>query len=112
MIDQLLEGNKKFRETVFKQNFDHYQELAKGQSPPVLWIGCSDSRLQTGHITQMKPGHLFVQRNIGNVAPIHDWNFATVLEYAVKHLKVKDIVICGHSDCGAIKALDKELDDV
>ena len=112
MIDQLLEGNKKFRETVFKQNFDHYQELVKGQNPPVLWIGCSDSRLQTGHITQMKPGHLFVQRNIGNVAPIHDWNFATVLEYAVKHLKVKDIVICGHSDCGAIKALDKELDDV
>jgi carbonic anhydrase len=112
MIDQLLEGNKKFRETVFKQNFDHYQELTKGQSPPVLWIGCSDSRLQTGHITQMKPGHLFVQRNIGNVAPIHDWNFATVLEYAIKHLKVKDIVICGHSDCGAIKALDKELDDV
>jgi carbonic anhydrase len=112
MIDQLLEGNKKFRETVFKQNFDHYQELVKGQSPPVLWIGCSDSRLQTGHITQMKPGHLFIQRNIGNVAPIHDWNFATVLEYAIKHLKVKDIVICGHSDCGAIKALDKELDDV
>jgi len=112
MIDQLLEGNKKFRETVFKQNLDHYQELVKGQSPPVLWIGCSDSRLQTGHITQMKPGHLFIQRNIGNVAPIHDWNFATVLEYAIKHLKVKDIVICGHSDCGAIKALDKELDDV
>ena len=112
MIDQLLEGNKKFRETVFKQNFDHYQELVKGQSPPVLWIGCSDSRIQTGHITQMKPGHLFIQRNIGNVAPIHDWNFATVLEYAIKHLKVRDIVICGHSDCGAIKALDKELDDV
>jgi carbonic anhydrase len=60
----------------------------------------------------MKPGHLFIQRNIGNVAPIHDWNFATVLEYAIKHLKVRDIVICGHSDCGAIKALDKELDDV
>ena len=112
MIDQLLEGNKKFRETVFRQNFDHYQELAKGQSPPVLWIGCSDSRIQTGHITQMKPGHLFIQRNIGNVAPVHDWNFATVLEYAIKHLKVRDIVICGHSDCGAIKALDKELDDV
>src|SRR5665647_1606678 len=72
MIDQLLEGNKKFRETVFKQNIDHYTELTKGQSPPVLWIGCSDSRIQTGHITKMKPGHLFIQRNIGNVAPIHD----------------------------------------
>ena len=112
MIDKLLEGNKKFRETVYKENIEYYNELTKGQSPPVLWIGCSDSRLQTGHITQSKAGVLFIQRNIGNIAPIHDWNFATVLEYAVKHLKVKDIVICGHSDCGAIKALDKETDDV
>jgi len=112
MIDTLLEGNKKFREGFFKENKAHYEELAKGQSPSVLWIGCSDSRLQTGHITQTMPGTLFIQRNIGNVAPIHDWNFATVLEYAIRHLKVKEIVICGHSDCGAIKALDKETDDV
>ena len=112
MIDKLLEGNKKFREGFFKENKAHYEELAKGQSPSVLWIGCSDSRLQTGHITQTMPGTLFIQRNIGNVAPIHDWNFATVLEYAIRHLKVKEIVICGHSDCGAIKALDKETDDV
>jgi len=111
MIDQLLEGNKKFRETVFKQNIDHYTELTKGQSPPVLWIGCSDSRLQTGHITQAKAGELFIQRNIGNIVPIHDWNFATVLEYAVMHLKVEDVVICGHSNCGAIRALDKESTD-
>jgi carbonic anhydrase len=112
MIDQLLAGNKKFQETVFKDNIQHYSELAKGQKPSVLWIGCSDSRLQTGHITGAQPGVLFIQRNIGNVAPVHDWNFATVLEYAVKHLKVQHIVICGHSDCGAIKALDKETDDV
>src|SRR5512137_1529693 len=112
MIDKLLEGNKKFREGFFKEHKAHYAELAKGQNPSVLWIGCSDSRLQTGHITQTMPGTLFIQRNIGNVAPVHDWNFATVLEYAIRHLKVKDIVICGHSDCGAIKALDKELNDV
>ena len=112
MIDQLLAGNKKFQETVFKENIQRYSELAKGQKPSVLWIGCSDSRLQTGHITGAAPGVLFIQRNIGNVAPVHDWNFATVLEYAVKHLKVQHIVICGHSDCGAIKALDKETDDV
>ncbi|MDD1719693.1 MAG: carbonic anhydrase [Methanoregulaceae archaeon] len=111
MIDELLKGNQTFRETVFAKNLEHYQELTKGQSPPVLWIGCSDSRLQTGHITQAKAGTLFIQRNIGNIAPAHDWNFATVLEYAIKHLKVKDIVICGHSDCGAIKSLDKELED-
>jgi len=111
MIDQLLAGNVKFRETYFKQNYERYSELAKGQKPSVLWIGCSDSRLQTGHITNSDPGVLFIQRNIGNVAPVHDWNFATVLEYALKHLKVSDIVICGHSDCGAVKALDKETDD-
>jgi carbonic anhydrase len=111
MIDKLLEGNKKFRETVFKQNFDHYQELTRGQSPPVLWIGCSDSRLQTGHITGTHAGTLFMHRNIGNMAPANDWSLATVLEYGIKHLKIQNIVICGHSDCGAIKALDKELED-
>ena len=111
MIDQLLEGNKKFRETVFRQNSDHYQELAKGQSPPVLWIGCSDSRLQTGHITGTLAGTLFMHRNIGNMAPANDWSLATVLEYGIKHLKVQYIVICGHFDCGAIKALDKDLED-
>jgi carbonic anhydrase len=111
MIDKLLEGNKKFRETVFKQNFDHYQELTRGQSPPVLWIGCSDSRLQTGHITGTQAGTLFMHRNIGNMAPANDWSLATVLEYGIKHLKIQNIVICGHSDCGAIKALDKELED-
>jgi len=112
MIDSLLEGNKKFRNGFFKENKAHHQELTKGQSPKVLWIGCSDSRLQTGHITQTLPGTLFMHRNIGNVVPLYDWNFATVLEYAIRHLKIKDIVICGHSDCGAIKALDKETDDV
>jgi len=111
MIDKLLEGNKKFRETVFRQNFDHYQELTRGQSPPVLWIGCSDSRLQTGHITGTQAGTLFMHRNIGNMAPANDWSLATVLEYGIKHLKIQNIVICGHSDCGAIKALDKELED-
>ncbi|MDI6898692.1 MAG: carbonic anhydrase [Methanolinea sp.] len=112
MIDKLLEGNRKFREGFFRENLEHYRELTKGQNPSVLWIGCSDSRIQSGHITQTMPGTLFIHRNIGNIAPLHDWNFATVLEYAIRHLKVKDIVICGHSDCGAIKALDKETTDV
>jgi carbonic anhydrase len=111
MIDQLLAGNEQFRNTVFKENIQRYRELAQGQQPLVLWVGCSDSRLQTGHITNTPPGVLFIQRNIGNIVPIHDWNFATVLEYAVVHLKVKDIVVCGHSDCGAIKALDKDSTD-
>jgi carbonic anhydrase len=111
MIDNLLLGNYKFRESDFTPNIDHYRELANSQHPTVLWIGCSDSRLQTGHITQAKAGELFIQRNIGNIVPIHDWNFATVLEYALVHLHVVDIVICGHSNCGAIRALDKESTD-
>ena len=111
MIDNLLLGNYKFRETDFSPNIDYYRELAQSQHPSVLWIGCSDSRLQTGHITQAKAGELFIQRNIGNIVPIHDWNFATVLEYALAHLHVSDVVICGHSNCGAIRALDKESTD-
>jgi carbonic anhydrase len=111
MIDQLLKGNEQFRKTTFKDNIRHYSELTKGQQPPVLWIGCSDSRIQTGHITGTQAGTLFMHRNIGNMAPANDWSLATVLEYGIKHLKVQHIVICGHSDCGAIKALDKELDD-
>jgi carbonic anhydrase len=111
MIDKLLLGNYKFRESDFTPNIDYYRELASSQHPKVLWIGCSDSRLQTGHITQARAGELFIQRNIGNIVPIHDWNFATVLEYAVVHLKVEDVVICGHSNCGAIRALDKESTD-
>ncbi len=111
MIDKLLLGNYRFRQTDFTPNIDYYRELASSQHPTTLWIGCSDSRLQTGHITQARAGELFIQRNIGNIVPIHDWNFATVLEYAVVHLKVKDVVICGHSNCGAIRALDKESTD-
>jgi len=111
MIDKLLLGNLRFRETDFTPNIDYYQELAGSQHPEILWIGCSDSRLQTGHITQARAGELFIQRNIGNIVPIHDWNFATVLEYALVHLNVQDVVVCGHSNCGAIRALDKESTD-
>ena len=111
MIEKYLLGNVQFRESDFTPNLDYYRELAGGQHPDTLWIGCSDSRLQTGHITQARAGELFIQRNIGNIVPIHDWNFATVLEYAVMHLKVSDVVVCGHSNCGAIRALDTESHD-
>ena len=111
MIDNLLLGNLRFQKTDFTPNIDYYKELAGSQHPSTLWIACSDSRLQSGHITQARAGELFIQRNIGNIVPIHDWNFATVLEYAVVHLKVNDVVICGHSNCGAIRALDQESND-
>jgi len=113
MIDHLLEGNKEFIKGDFTENLDYYHELASGQSPTVLWIGCSDSRVAPERISGAKSGEIFVHRNIGNIVRVGDWNFATILEYAIKHLKVSDIVICGHSDCGAIKALasDKESDE-
>ncbi|CVK33687.1 protein of unknown function [Methanoculleus bourgensis] len=111
MIEKFLEGNERFREEDFGKNPDHYNALASSQHPVVLWIGCSDSRVDPERITGAQAGEIFVQRNIGNIVPVHDWNFATVLEYALNHLQVGDIVICGHSDCGAIKGLDHESDD-
>jgi len=112
MIEKMLEGNSRFVEYEFKKHHDFYTKLSQGQNPSVLWIGCSDSRVNPERFTCSKPGEIFVQRNVGNIVSLHDWNFATVLEYAINHLKVKHIVICGHSDCGAMKALDKETDDV
>lgn len=111
MLEEIFTGNKKFQETFFKDNIAQYRELAGGEKPKVLWIGCSDARIQTGHITNAPPGTLYIHRNMGNIAPNHDWNFAAVLEYAIIHLKVEDVVICGHSECDAIRALDEDLKD-
>jgi len=110
MAKFFIEGNRKFRENEFAEQQEYYKALASSQKPCVLWIGCSDSRVNPERITDARAGQIFVHRNIGNVVPNYDWNFATVLEYAINHLKVKDIVICGHSDCGACKALDANLE--
>lgn len=109
MIETFIEGNKIFQEQDFERKKERYMQLTTQQHPTVLWIGCSDSRVNAERITHCRAGELFTHRNIGNIVPTHDWNFATVLEYAVKHLKVKDIVICGHSDCGALNALDVDM---
>ena len=106
MIEKFLEGNRQFIESDFQKDAEHYRTLAKGQSPTALFIACSDSRVNPERITGAKMGEIFVHRNIGNIVPKSDLNLATVLEYAVNHLKVKDIVVCGHSECGAMKALD------
>jgi carbonic anhydrase len=112
MIDKFLEGNRAFVSGDFTDKKSFYAGLAKGQSPKVLWIGCSDSRVTPERITSAEAGELFVHRNIGNIVPLSSWSFATVLEYALRHLKVQEIVVCGHSDCGAMKALGKETEDV
>ena len=105
MGDKLLDGNRMFLETEFTKQKEYFQKLAQGQSPTTLWIGCSDSRVGPERITGSRAGEIFVHRNIGNVVAVNSMSFATVAEYAINHLKVKEIVVCGHSDCGAMKAL-------
>jgi len=87
-----------------KRSPDLFSELAEGQHPTYLWIGCADSRVPAEEITNSLPGQIFVQRNIANMVVHTDYNLLGVVNFAVKTLKVKHIIICGHYDCGGIKA--------
>jgi carbonic anhydrase len=106
MITTLLEGNRSFVAETFEKERALYAKLAKGQKPTVLWIGCSDSRLTVSTITNTRPGEVFVHRNIGNIVATNDWNLSAVLEFAINHLRIPDVVVCGHYNCGGIAALD------
>lgn len=103
-IDKLKQGNKDWVESVKQQDPKFFDELAKGQSPEYLWIGCSDSRVPATQITGTMPGSIFVQRNIANMVVNTDTNLLSVVFYAVKALKVKHIIVCGHYGCGGVKA--------
>lgn len=111
MITSLLDGNKRFVTEVFDRERDYFEELAKTQRPTVLWIGCSDSRVPVNTITQTKAGDVFVHRNVANIVATNDWNLSAVLEFTINHLKIPDIVVCGHYGCGGIAAMDEELVD-
>lgn len=112
MISKLLDGNHRFVSDVFDKERDYFAELAKNQRPTVLWIGCSDSRVPVNTITQTRPGEIFVHRNVANIVATNDWNLSAVLEFSINHLKIPDIVICGHYGCGGIAALDEtNIDD-
>ncbi len=110
-ISEFAQGHRHFRSVKFKQNEERFKKLVEeGQSPKALFIGCSDSRLMPNMITGSGPGDLFIIRNIGNFvppfSPDNDFHAtAAAIEYAVSHLNVNDIIVCGHSDCGAIKEL-------
>jgi carbonic anhydrase len=108
MISTLLDGNKRFVETVFERERLYFADLAKQQNPTVLWIGCSDSRVPVNTITQTRPGEVFVHRNVGNIVATNDWNLSAVLEFSINHLQIPDVVVCGHYGCGGIAALDAE----
>lgn len=100
----LLENNKKWVKEKLTQDQDFFKKLSGGQKPPVLWIGCSDSRVPANEIIGAPPGEVFVHRNIANLVVHTDINMLSVLEYAVEVLDVSHIIVCGHYGCGGIRA--------
>jgi carbonic anhydrase len=101
---KLLEGNRLFAETRLAQDPDFFKKLSEGQRPEYLWIGCSDSRVPANEITNTRSGEIFVHRNIANVVVHTDANMLSVLEFAVKYLKVNHIIVCGHYGCSGVKS--------
>ena len=101
---KILDNNKEWVEQSLAKDPNYFQDLAKGQTPPLLWIGCSDSRVPANEIIGAKPGEVFVHRNIANMVVHTDMNMLSVLDYAVNVLKVKHVLVCGHYGCGGIKA--------
>jgi carbonic anhydrase len=100
----LIENNKKWVQTKLSQNPDFFKNLSGKQNPPLLWIGCADSRVPANEITGTAPGEVFVHRNIANMVIHTDMSMLSVLDYAVNTLKIEYIIVCGHYGCGGIKA--------
>ncbi|MCB9257401.1 MAG: carbonate dehydratase [Chitinophagales bacterium] len=101
---QLIENNKEWVASKLAQDPQFFAKLAEGQEPPLLWIGCADSRVPANEIIGAQPGEVFVHRNIANMVLHTDMNMLSVLDYAVNALKVKHVIVCGHYGCGGVKA--------
>ena len=101
---KILDNNKVWVQNALENDPNYFKDLAKSQTPPLLWIGCSDSRVPANEIIGAKPGEVFVHRNIANMVVHSDMNMLSVLDYAVNVLKVKHVIVCGHYGCGGIKA--------
>ena len=103
-LENLLQGNKDFVTRTLEEDPAYFEKLSAGQKPPVLWIGCSDSRVPADKITNTMPGDIFVTRNIANVVTHTDISMLSVLDYSVNVLKIKHIIVCGHYGCGGVAA--------
>ena len=107
-MEKIVKGLRRFQEDVFPEREDDFRRLGSGQNPDVLLVTCSDSRIDPALLMQTKPGELFICRNAGNIIPSHgdvNGGVSATIEYAVMALNVKYIIVCGHSDCGAIKGV-------
>jgi carbonic anhydrase len=102
--EKLLQKNKNWAREVVEEEPDFFKKLSELQTPEFLWIGCSDSRVPADKITGTRPGEIFVHRNISNMVVHTDVNLLSVLDFAVNHLNVKHVIVCGHYGCGGVKA--------
>ena len=103
-LQTLIDKNRAWAERIDKEDPEFFAQLSNQQSPQYLWIGCSDSRVSADALVDLMPGEMFVHRNVANLVVHTDLNCLSVLQYAVEVLKVKHIIVCGHYNCGGIKA--------
>lgn len=108
--EKLLLQNKAWAQEKVADDSAYFEHLARLQTPEFLWIGCSDSRVPADRITGTQPGEIFVHRNVANLVVNTDVNLLAVLDYAVTHLKVRHVIVCGHYGCGGIKAAATKTD--
>lgn len=109
-IQKIFENNKEWVEQRLSAEPNYFKKLSEGQAPKILYIGCSDSRVSSEELMGVGPGDVFVHRNIANMVPNADLNSMSVINYAVEHLKVEHVVVCGHYYCGGVKAAMQSAD--
>ena len=109
-IKQIFKNNKDWVTKQLEQDKDYFKKLSIGQDPDYLYIGCSDSRVTAEAMMGVEPGEVFVHRNIANMVPNTDFNAKSVITFAVRYLKVKHIIVCGHYNCGGVKAAMQSVD--